>query len=522
MSRRSKMRAASARMVTASTNANPSQSFSKTAYQYPISSDSQFRGWRPQLDREAWATLPQVRHRAMISDGRYIYAGNGSVAGAVRKKADYTIGWSWFPRYTGRDARFREIAEKVINGWVNTCDLRGAGFDWQTGLRLASMALDRDGDCFAVMTIDPETQGPRIQWLEAHRVGTPYEFTSYLGKMSLVPAGPNTKGYEGRRVSCGIIYDDDQRPLGYNVYPWQMLYGTIPPWHILPADSVIHIYDPEWHSQTRGIPSIVRAILDWYDISETVGAEKIAVKLHSKLTMIETNETGRREIGREALGTGKVPDPGRGDLQTQTIADGLIRYVKTNGKIEAHESNRPGPAWQGFMEYLARGAFSGMDLPFEFAWDSSKIGGAGVRSMVGQVQRAIETRQRVLYRPARQMVLYAVAAYMRRGDIPFVPDWWSWDFAVPAKYSVDMGRDSQNRREDFSVGLQSLTEILQEDGRDTREHLQQRANDYLLAQEISVKNNVPIEFILNPAAKFTDPAGDIAQAVADAQKQANE
>jgi hypothetical protein len=163
-----------------------------------------------------------------------------------------------------------------------------------------------------------------------------------------------------------------------------------------------------------------------------------------------------------------------------------------------------------------------MDLPFEFAWDSSKIGGAGVRSMVGQVQRAIETRQRVLYRPARQMVLYAVAAYMRRGDIPFVPDWWSWDFAVPAKYSVDMGRDSQNRREDFSVGLQSLTEILQEDGRDTREHLQQRANDYLLAQEISVKNNVPIEFILNPAAKFTDPAGDIAQAVADAQKQANE
>ena len=521
MSRRTaSVRGTSRAKVRASTTAPASSSFSKTSYQYPVSSDSPYRGWRPNLDREMWATLPQIRFRAMLSDARYIFAGNGSVAGAVRKKADYTIGWSWVPRYTGTNDYFRRIANNVIEGWCQTCDLRGPGYTWQTCLRLASMAIDRDGDCFAVLTTDPDTGGPRIAWLEAHRVGTPYEFTSYLGKMALVPSGPDTGGYEGRRVACGVIYDDNQRPVGYNVFPWQMLYGTIPPWHILPADSVIHVYDPEWHSQTRGIPSIARAILDWYDIGETVGAEKMGVKLNSKLTLIETNETGRREIGREALGAGEVPDTGRQDLQTQTLADGLIRYIKPTGKIETHESNRPGAAWQGFMEYLARGAFSGMDLPFEFAWDSSKIGGAGVRAMVGQVQRSVETRQRILHAAAMRMLLYAVSVYMRRGDIPFAADWYQWEFSAPAQFSVDLGRDSQNRREDFAMGLQSLTEILQEDGRDTRGHLQQRANDYLLAKEIADANGVPIEFIINPSSTWKDPAGDVAQAVADNQTNA--
>lgn len=480
-------------------------SFTGSQWLYPSAGDSQFRGWRPNLDREAWAVMPQTRHRAMLSDARYIYAGSGGVAGAVRKKADYAVGWAWTPRYTGTNDFFRRISDKVIQGWMETCDLRGAGYDWHTGLRLASMALDRDGDVFAVLTKDPDTEGPRIQWLEAHRIATPNDYALAADRMNVVPANEQTGGYAGRRVNCGVIYEDNQRPVGYNLIPWQTTYGAPNPWNILPAESVIHLFDAEWHSQVRGIPSLIRAILDWYDIHETVNAEKLAVKLNSRLTLIETNETGRRELGREALGAGRIPTAGEQSIQTQTIAEGLIRYIKPTGKIEAHESNRPGPAWQGFMEFLTRGAFHGMDLPFEFAWDASKIGGANVRAIVGQVQRAIDTRQRVLYRAARQMVLYAVSTYMRRGDIPFAPDWWSWEFSYPAKYSVDIGRDSQNRREDFSMGLQSLTEILAEDGRDTREHLQQRANDYLAAKAIAEATNTPLEWILNPAKTFNAP-----------------
>jgi hypothetical protein len=165
------------------------------------------------------------------------------------------------------------------------------------------------------------------------------------------------------------------------------------------------------------------------------------------------------------------------------------------------------------MEHLTRSALMGMGLPYEFAWDSSKIGGAGVRSMVGQVQRVVETRQHAMEGPAKAILLYAVASYMRRGDIPFAADWWNWDFSYPALYSVDIGRDSQNRREDFAVGIRSLHGILAEDSIAVRDHLNQRASDYMLAKEISDAQGIPMEWLLNP--NKVQPAPEIVAAPAE-------
>lgn len=447
--------------------------------------------------------IPQTRHRAMISDGRYICAGSGSVAGAIRKKADYVVGWAWAPTYTGRDPRFRALAEPIISRWCDVCDVQGGVFDWRMGLRIASMALDRDGDAFAVLTKDPVSGGPRIQWIEAHRIGTPQ--TAYFGEQKTVPETPETVGYAGMQVRCGVIVDEVSRPVGYNLLEPQKA-GEDQPWNIIPAASVVPMMDPEWHTQSRGIPGIVRAVLDWYDVGETREAEKIGTKARSSIAIVEKNETGRRALGKEAIGAGGLPDGGRQGLQTQMMERGLIRYIKSNGDISAFESNRPGQAWQNFMDYLTRGAFLGLDLPYEFAWDSSKIGGANIRAMVSQVQRSVENRQAVLHRPAKSILLYAVASYMARGDIPFTPDWWSWDFSMPAKYSVDVGRDSQNRREDASFGLRAVSEIVEEDGVNFREHIMRRAKDYIEAKRVADEQGVPLEWILNPTASFGNTA----------------
>lgn len=464
---------------------------------FPSPSDSNLRGWRPQLDRDVWKMLPNARHRAMISDSRYVFGGSGAVSGAVRKKADYAIGWSWAPTYTGKNEAFRASAQPLMDRWTRLCDMRGGVFDWRLGLRCASIAMDRDGDCFAVKTITPEGS-PRIQWLEGHRVGTP---TSGFQQVDVVPDRPETKGYAGMTVLSGIIYDSFMRAVGYNVLPsGGEALGDDTDWNILPATAVESFHDPDWFSASRGIPSIIRAILDWYDIGETREAEKIAVKAHSSLVMVEKNETGRREPGREAIGAGATLAAGRQGLQTQMFDKGLIRYIKSSGDISAHETNRPGEAWQNFMNEITRGAFLGMDLPIEFAWDSSKIGGAGIRAMVGQVQRAIENRQAVMYKPAMATMLWAVSVYMRAGVIPFSTDWMEWEFSMPAKFSVDMGRDSQNRREDVKVGLRSFSEVVGEDGIELRDHVKRRIADYQLAKTEADAAGVPMEWVLNPSA----------------------
>lgn len=477
--------------------------FTGSPFMYPTVPDSPQRGGRPgNLDAPTWSQIPQTRQRAMLQDARALYAGAGLVKGACGKLADYTVGWAWQPRYTGDDERFREIAELVIHGWLNSCDVRGGQHNWRVGLRTACISIDRDGDVFAVLTKDPDTGGPRIQWIEADRVGQPIGAAS-MTQFGKVPDLPETNGFVGMDCSCGVVFDPNMRPVAFNILPNAGV-GLPMTWNLVPAESVVWFYDAVSFSQARGIPSICHGVLDWYDLQETVAAEKIAAKVNSSLALIEKNETGRRELGKEAIGALNLPTTGRSGLETQTFEKGLIRYIKTTGSIEAHRSDRPGSGWLALMEHLTRSAFAGMSLPMEFVWDSSKIGGAGVRSMVGQVQRTVENRQHVLYGPAMQMLLYGVSSYMQRGDIPFAADWFKWDFSLPPLYSVDMGRDSQNRREDFAVGIRSLRSILAEDSIDVRDHLQQRADDYILARDIAAQRGIPIEAILNPN-KVTAP-----------------
>ena len=471
--------------------------FTSSSFLYPAIPDSSQRGGRPgNLDVPAWAQISQQRQRTMMQDSRALFAGSGAVSGACGRLADYAVGWAWKPRYTGTNELFRRVAEARIEGWMQACDIRGGQYDWHTGLRTACISIDRDGDCIAILTTDPDSGGPRVRWIEADRIGQPTSSVR-AGGWSYIPDTPQTRGYVGMRSSCGVVFDENERPVAFNVLPYD---GVAVPnvWNLIPASSVVWFYEPKWFSQSRGLPSLSHGILDWYDLNETVTAEKIAAKVNSSLALIETNETGRRDLSREAIGAGATQATGQPGLQTQSFEKGLIRYIKATGNIKAHDSNRPSQGWLALMEHLTRSAFSGMGLPMEFAWDSSKIGGAGVRSMVGQVQRAVETRQRVLERPARQILLYAVAYYIEAGEIPPALDWWRWDFSLPPLYSVDMGRDSQNRREDVAMGIRSLRGVLAEDSVDVRTHLAERADDYLIAKAIADEKGVPLTAIWNP------------------------
>src|SRR5574343_331058 len=68
---------------------------------YPVSEDTNYRGWRPALDRDTRHLITRYMHRAMISVARYIYTGVGQVGGAVHEKANFVVGSAWIPQYTG-------------------------------------------------------------------------------------------------------------------------------------------------------------------------------------------------------------------------------------------------------------------------------------------------------------------------------------------------------------------------------------------------------------------------------------
>jgi len=460
---------------------------------FNVTPTSPQRKWRPNLLADASRMLPAIHYRELLSDSRYIYtSGNGMVAGAVHKKADYTIGDSWWPQYVGSDSAWRARSEPYVNEWSQSCELRGLPYTWNRIAWLSSVCLDRDGDCFCLLTNDPDTGRPAYQFFEAHRVASP----SGIG---IVPSGP----YKDATLVNGIAYDRFNRPVAYNFVPDNWNWGSSAAmWNWIPARSVIHIFDPRWFSQGRGVPAISYGIFDWYDMSEICDAEKISVKANSALAIIEKNETGMHDNTAQTIASRSAnwPGCGAGKPQFEMMENGLFRYIKTNGEITSHKSDRPSGTWQGFMEHIARGAFSGMDWPIEVAWNMASVGGAAVRAVVNQAQRSVNSRQSVLRSAFRNALLYAVGQMIEVGELPFTQDWALWTFTTPPKFSVDVGRDRQNQREDLTVGSVTLTQIVNDMGGDTEAHLRTRAKDYKLALQVAEQEGVPVEVVYEPRA----------------------
>jgi capsid protein len=139
-------------------------------------------------------------------------------------------------------------------------------------------------------------------------------------------------------------------------------------------------------------------------------------------------------------------------------------------------------------------------LPFEFAADSSKIGGAGVRLVVAKADRRFSYRQLILI----QRFLLPVWAYVigdgvARGELPAQPGWHKVRWQRPKKVTVDAGREAQQNRADVETGLKTLSESYSELGLDFEEQAEVRAQDARLMIDLAAKYGVPLEMLYRPS-----------------------
>ncbi|MCF7674998.1 MAG: hypothetical protein K9N23_22150 [Akkermansiaceae bacterium] len=106
----------------------------------------------------------------------------------------------------------------------------------------------------------------------------------------------------------------------------------------------------------------------------------------------------------------------------------------------------------GLLEHLRRDSALGM-IPFEFAADSSKIGGAGVRLVVAKADRRFSFRQMILERRLIKPVwAYVIGDAISRGLLPPVVGWWKIATVPPKRVTTDAGREAQQNRADVERG----------------------------------------------------------------------
>ena len=441
---------------------------------YPTAATSAQRIAQGDQNGDLLDLMSRQKTLLLRSDSRYIYASSSTVNGAVMQKAGKIYGGSWRFQSHSQDAEFVKAVEADMENIDRVLDIRGPQFPWKRSVKIESKSLDVDGDLFVLLT-ETKDGFPQLQYLEAHRIGQ----TNYDNEDRV-----HDGRYKGLKIKNGIIYNDFGREVAYRVID-----DNGEDWRDVSARDMVHITDPDWFSQGRGVPTIAAGMLDWYDLAEVRDFEKIAQKVNAALTLKEKNDTGKSDAANRLInGQGGATNA---PFQSELINGGMIRYLKNSSSLEAHESNRPSDGFLKFTDKIEASAFLALRWRREML-DSSAVGGAGVRAFQRDVNDSIFDRVDVLTQFRKRIALYIIAKRAKQGAYTLPVDWMKCSFTKPREFTVDDGNSRKADREDVRAGLSSVPEILAKRGYDPIEFTRKNA-EYLQQREV-----IAAEFGLNP------------------------
>jgi hypothetical protein len=446
---------------------------------------------RPTLTQDIATLLSRGKHRALISDSRFIASTFPLVQGGVQQKSHYVTQAGFAPVFTGRDKAWGRVARAALIQAHKVIDVRGGLYHWNKNWQIGCTMLDIDGGFFVVRG-ETETGFPQLQFLEAHRIGSRY------GSLEdTVQSGP----YRGLRILNGIIYNRKGREVAYRVL------GEIPEQdRDISALDMHHVADPRWFSDGRPFPTIAYSILDWYDAKEARGFQRTKQKVNSAITMVESTVDGKAPDndpwGNHLRGGTAAPRVGTAaapiEPKIQLLGGGLIRYVKAGlGSIQSHTDTTPGDGWLKFDQRIIAGAFIGMDWRAEML-DPSALGGAATRGFGDQINTSIYSRWGALVPHVYADEMYILRKLIKRGDLPDHDEWWHWGYVPPAEFTVDGGRSNKIDIDNVLAGTDALQFIVGRYGRTMEEVYRAQAEDFKLRTEIAQEEGIPIEQLGSP------------------------
>ena len=424
---------------------------------------SHSRPWEPVQKKDIADLVPANDRVTLQSHARRIYLNFGPIKNAINQRSMYAVGRAFVPIYKGKDDIFGAAATKFLSDiFYRIGDSRGGMHDFKTNLFGWSSSIDVDGEIFILLT-ETATGFPQYQGIPSHRIATP-------------------KGMkDGDRVRGGLLQDGiTYYPSGEaKEYAFCDKDGNLDQW--LAGENVIHLFDPEWQYQARGLTALAHCINDCRDMIQSTDWERLAMLQMSSISLVEYNDNGGPDhddpynalVGNTETGGGMV---------VESLDGGTVRYFKSNsgGKIETLVNNRPGNPFLDFHNRLLKSAFAGLNWPMAFYDGHAAGGGTAQRTEIAMAQRSIEDRQDLLFYAAKRIVGYAIAKAQKRGDLPQAADWYEWEFSTPPKLTIDDGRITKELESLWKMGAANMRDIVSMRGKTLESHYMERAQEVAL------------------------------------------
>jgi lambda family phage portal protein len=434
---------------------------------------------------------------------RYLYNNVPLVRGMITEKARYVAGGGGIrPQARSGDEQWDAAAEAFFAQWSRVADIQGR-YSWREMVRLASIAVDRDGEIF-FRTVQQSTGYPALEMILAHRIT---DDPNVIYK-------PNGIGRAtGQRVIDGVVVNSDMRPIFYRRVLGDD--GDVPQsldFEDIPATQMIHLGEASAGDELRFVTPLAPSINHLRDLQDAISFEKMALKINSyvALAIKSSNPQGADFFG-EAQSVAN-PD-GTSEMTVESLGNtgGAIPRLGMGEDLVAWSSDRPKQSFMDFSNALIREVCINLGVPFEFVVRPADAGGAALRSVLVRAQRTFEHRQALIIdRFCNRVWAHVITTAMSRGLIPQNDNWWRVDWQTPAAASVDYGREAQANLNDVRAGLRTYAEDYAERGREWKDELRQRATEakYLaeLAAEFEISPDSIATFNPNPAPPVAQPA----------------
>lgn len=415
---------------------------------------------------------------------RYLEKNNPFVNAALQASLTYSVsnGFRYVPQ--SGDIEFNKAARALVADLYTRPEISGR-FNDRDLLRMALKAYKVDGEVFFIKTRHPDG-APCLQAIEAHRIVQPDN--------------------AGEGWSDGIKFDRQGRPVAYAVKNDQGKF------QYYRAESVIHFYNPERFSGTRGISPYQVAVNRLRDREEILLAEAVAVKAFSQKAFILKTGAGEfDEADAGIFGSRKKDSEGEAGGGCSTTADdvsaafgGQSLAIGPGEELKAFDfPNRPSPTWMGFDTALQRDAALGLGLPLDFLIDPTKINGTVARMVIKQAEKVFNADQVLLdQKLLRPFVRYALAVYIEQGLLKPVAGWERMAFQYPKSISVDLGRDISAAIREVELGIRNPRDIIEENQDEWEAQVTERLDDFAWAKAEAEKRGLPFDLVF----KFTNQA----------------
>jgi capsid protein len=400
--------------------------------------------WTPVQD--AKRDLDRFTRYELMKRARYLWKNSPLIRGLIERLVNLTVGNGIHPVPTSSSPEWNKKAKAAWRRFSQfpCVDSRMTMSQYQ---RIKCRERFLDGEGFTVLTYSTDTGRDRIQGIESDRV---------------TGANADTQSSSENQTEQnvdGVLLNKQGRPMFYKFRNVDKPYS---------ADAIVHHYTPVRSGQYRGEPILASAINTAQDIDDILALEKMGVKdASSHRDIIETasGELSAESERNMRFGTSGFPttislpidDKAKNDYY-KVIFQGAPVVLRRGDKYTPYKSERPGSAWQGFMDFLSQSVCLSTGLPPSVLLEMN-VGGTDIRRDLEIAQRVISPWQHDIAGEFQRIWEYYIGGEIDDGPLMDAPqDWTNVRWYFPKNMTVDRGRDGQNDRNDVQAGLMSHEE----------------------------------------------------------------